>query len=93
MESGAAARQMQQVSDGNGTGHVKDLVEDGVVIPGGPAGLQDAGYFSTVHGTRVVIVMTEFVDGTQDTPGNLNSNNRTLRAVSQDAAKQGIGLG
>jgi hypothetical protein len=95
MDNAADAKALQQVSDGNGTGHVKDLVEDGVVIPSGPNSLQNGGYFSAVRGSRVLIVMTEYVDGTQDTTSNLDSadNSRTLRGVSQDAARQGIGLG
>jgi hypothetical protein len=93
MDTAAAARGLQQESDGNGTGHVKDLVEDGVVIPGGPKSLQDGGYYSAVRGNRVIIAETEYVDGTQDTPSNLNSNNHMLLGVSQDAVKQGIGLG
>jgi len=92
MSSPASARAMRTVSDGNGTGHVKDLVEDGVVIPGGPTGLQDAGYFSVVKGNRVVIVMTEFVDGNLDHGDTLKSADTSLRAVSKDAATQGIGM-
>jgi hypothetical protein len=91
MNSSADAVGLRAVSDRNGTGHVKDLVEDGVVIPGGPNALQDGGYFSAVHDDRVVIVETEFVDAGQDTGGNLTSSNHALRAVSQDAAKQGLG--
>jgi hypothetical protein len=93
MDGVVTAKALQKVSDGNGTGHVKDLVEDGVVIPGGPKTLQVGGYFSAVHGVRVVVVETEFVDGNLDSGGNLATSNRALRAVSQDAAKQGIGLG
>jgi len=93
MDTAAAAKELQRESDGNGTGHVKDLVEDGVVIPGGPKSLQDGGYYSAVRGNRVIIAETEYVDGGQDSPGNLNSNNHMLLGVSQDAVKQGIGLG
>jgi hypothetical protein len=93
MDGAVMAKALQKVSDGNGTGHVKDLVEDGVVIPGGPNSLQDGGYFSAVRGARVVIVETEFVDGNLDNQSSLTTSNRALRAVSQDAAKQGIGLG
>jgi hypothetical protein len=92
MSSAANARAMRAVSDGNGTGHVKDLVEDGVVLPGGPTELQDAGYFSVVKGNRVVIVMTEFVDGTLDHGDTLKGADTSLRAVSKDAATQGIGM-
>jgi hypothetical protein len=53
--------------------------------------LQDAGYFSVVKGNRVIIVMTEFVDGTLDHGDTLKSADSSLRAVSKDAATQGIG--
>jgi hypothetical protein len=92
MNNLANARAMRAVSDGNGTGHVKDLVEDGVVIPGGPSELQDAGYFSTIKGNRVVIVMTEFVEGDLDQRATLTNADAALRAVSKDAAAQGIGM-
>jgi hypothetical protein len=92
MDSAADASALRILSDGNGTGHVKDLVEAGVVIPGGPSDLQEGGYFSVVRGSRVVVVMTEYVDGSQDNTANLSSSNQALRAVSQDAAKQGIGV-
>jgi hypothetical protein len=91
MDTAATARAMRAISDGTATGHVKDLVEDGVVIPGGPSGLQDAGYFSVVKGNRVIIVMTEFVDGALDHGDTLKSADSSLRAVSKDAATQGIG--
>jgi hypothetical protein len=93
MDTAANAQAFRRVSDESGTGHIKDLVEEGAVIPGGPKELQDAGYYSVVRGNRVVIVMTEFVDVTLDTNANLGNptNNHTLRGVSQDAAKQRIG--
>lgn len=91
MPTDAAAAQLKKSSDGDNTGHIKDLVEDGVVVPGGPKNLQDAGYFSQQRGPRVIIVMTEFVDGTKDVSGTLSANDHTLRLVSADAAKQGIG--
>ncbi len=92
MDNANAARGLKRVSDGNATGHVKDLVEDGVVIPNGPKGLQDAGYYSKVKGSDVVIIMTEYVDINMDSAANLNTNDTTLKAVSSDAAKQGIGV-
>jgi hypothetical protein len=92
MDSTSTARSMRAISDGTATGHVKDLVEDGVVIPGGPSELQDGGYYSTVKGNRVIIVMTEFVDGALDHGDTLKSADSSLRAVSRDAAAQGIGM-
>jgi hypothetical protein len=91
MGNSAAANALRRISDGNGTGHVTDLVEDGVVIPNGPTELQDAGYFSTAKGSRLIVVMTEYVDNGLDSPGNLKTNDTALKAVSADAANQGIG--
>jgi hypothetical protein len=91
MDGTVAAAALRKISDGEGTGHVKDLVEDGVVIPNGPQSLQNGGYYSKVKGDRLIIVMTEYVDGGADTLGNLNANDSALRAVSADAAKQGLG--
>ena len=87
------AAQLQALSDGDDTGHIQDLVEEGTVVPGGPTSLQNAGYHSTLRGTRLVIVMTEYVDGNLDTAGNLDRHDKALKAVSADAAKQGVGLG
>lgn len=92
MDSAATAKGLQQISDGAGTGHVKDLVEDGTVIPGGPKGLQDGGYFSAVRGARMVVVMTEYVDVTLDNSSNLGNTKDTLIGVGEDAVKQGVGL-
>jgi hypothetical protein len=91
MPTAAMAAELRRISDGNDTGHVHDLVEDGVVVPNGPRDLQEAGYFSTQHGARVIIVMTEFVDVNKDSGDNLHASDHTLRGVSADAAKQGIG--
>jgi hypothetical protein len=91
MASASSAEALRQISDENGSGHVKDLVEDGVVIPGGPGTLQDAGYYSMVKGSRLIVVMTEYVDGAMDNKANLNASDTALKAVSKDAANQGIG--
>jgi hypothetical protein len=92
MDTTTAARGLKDISDGNGTGHVKDLVEEGTVIPSGPTSLQDAGYFSKIKGTDVVIIMTEYVNQAMDSQGNLQANDATLKSVSSDAAKQNIGV-
>lgn len=91
MDDSAAAKGLQQVSDGHGTGHIRDLVEDGTAVPGGPGSLQNAGYYSKVKGARVIVVMTEFLDKNQDSDGNLQANDSALIAVSADAAKQNLG--
>ncbi len=93
MSAPADAAALEAISDTDQTGHVKDLVEEGKVIPNGPDTLQEAGYYSLQRGSRLVIVMTEYVDGTLDNPANLAAKDKLLKAVSADAAKQGIGLG
>jgi hypothetical protein len=93
MGNSAAAGALRRISDGDNTGHVTDLVEDGTVIPNGPSDLQEAGYSSTTRGSRLIVVMTEYVDGGLDTAANLRSNDTALKAVSQDAINQGIGQG
>lgn len=92
MNTQAAAKGLRQVSDADNSGHVKDLVEEGTVIPGGPNNLQNAGYVSRIKGTDVIIIMTEYVDNNQDSQNNLNANDTTLKAVSSDAAKQNLGV-
>jgi hypothetical protein len=92
MSSQQDAAGLQTLSDRDATGHIKDLVEDGTQVPGGPSSLQNAGYHSALRGTRLVIVMTEYVDNTQDTQSNLQAHDKALKAVSADAAKQGVGL-
>jgi hypothetical protein len=92
MGSATDARGLQVISDRNATGHVKDLVEDGTQVPNGPKSLQDAGYYSKLNGSSVVIVMTEYIDGTKDADApTLKANDAALRAVSADAAKQNLG--
>jgi hypothetical protein len=91
MSSAADASALKKISDKDGSGHVKDLVEDGVVIPGGPGSLQDAGYYSMTKDSRLIVVMTEYVDGSMDSASNLQSADADLKAVSKDAANQGIG--
>lgn len=91
MHDAQLAQGLRTESDKTGSGHIKDLVEDGTVIPNGPTSLKDGGYYSEVKGTRMILAMTEYVDATQDTASSLNTNNGTLVGVSQDATKQGIG--
>lgn len=94
MNNATAARGLRRVSDAPNTGHIKDLVEDGTVVPGGPTSLQSAGsgYYSEVKGNDVIVVMTEYANGAMDVNSTLNANTKTLLGVSADAAKQGIGI-
>jgi hypothetical protein len=90
MNSAELAQQLKQYSDGTNTGHVKDLVEEGVTsIPGGPKNLENGGYGSAISGNSVTIAITEYKDRNQDSTANLNANNATLTAVSKDALRLG----
>lgn len=90
MANASQASQLKQISDGNATGHVKDLVEENVSsIPGGPTNLENGGYASEVHGNSVIIAVTEFKDKAKDTKANLKSANGSLTAVSKDALRLG----
>jgi hypothetical protein len=91
MTTPAQAADLRRVSDLTGSGHIKDLVEDGVAVPGGPHWLQDGGYDSAVSGSDVIVTTTEYVDNTQDTPANLTNKNADLKAVSTDAIRLGQG--
>ena len=93
MDSAANARGLKLKSDGDGTGHVKDLVEDGAVIPSGPNSLQNGGYFSKLKGSDVIIIMTEYLNNGEDSQSNLSANQSTLKGVSEDAGKQNTGVG
>jgi hypothetical protein len=85
------AQDLRNLSDSPNTGHIKDLVEDGVAVPGGPHWLQQGGYASGVSGSDFIVTMTEFVDNTQDTAPNLTSKSSDLTAVSTDAIRLGQG--
>jgi hypothetical protein len=89
MTSNAQAKQLETVAEGDGSGHIHDLVEDKTVtIPGGPHWLQDAGYESTVQGDDVYIATTEYQANTLDSAANLKRVDDTLKGVSSDALKQ-----
>jgi hypothetical protein len=92
MASADDAAGLKAVSDRDGSGHVRDLVEEGKVIPGGPKSLQNAGYRSALRGSRLVIVMTEYVDGDLDDRANLKAKDALLKTVSGDAIKQSVGV-
>ncbi|HWC79192.1 MAG TPA: hypothetical protein VG756_04430 [Pseudonocardiaceae bacterium] len=90
LANASQASQLRQISDGNATGHVKDLVEENVSsIPGGPTNLENGGYASEVHGNSVIIAVTEFTDKAKDTKANLKSASGSLAAVSKDALRLG----
>ena len=92
MGSAADARQLDQISNATGSGHVEDQVEEGYPVPSGPANLQAGGYASKAYGNVDVIVMTEFFNGNEDK--NLSKQpaaKNELQAVSEDALNQKLG--
>jgi hypothetical protein len=68
MPDAAAARNLQSLTDRNGSGNVSDLLREGVRYTGSPAQLSDAEYASALSGTTVTIVESAYVN--QDAKGS-----------------------
>jgi hypothetical protein len=62
MPDTGAARNLQALTDRNGSGNVSDLLREGVRYTGSPAELSGAEYASAVSGSTVTIVETAWVD-------------------------------
>ncbi|SFE27894.1 hypothetical protein [Blastococcus tunisiensis] len=62
MPDTAVARQLQALTDRDGSGNISDLLREGVRYPGSPAELSGAEYASALSGTAVTIVETDWVD-------------------------------
>jgi hypothetical protein len=62
MPTPAAARDLQAMTDRNGSGNVSDLLREGVRYTGSPAQLSDSEYSSALSGTTVTIVETAYVN-------------------------------
>jgi hypothetical protein len=62
MPDTAAARELQALTDRNGSGNVSDLLREGVRYTGSPAELSGAEYASAVSGSTVTIVESAWVD-------------------------------
>ncbi|TQN44004.1 hypothetical protein FHU33_3481 [Blastococcus colisei] len=67
MPDTGVARELQTLTDRNGSGNVSDLLREGVRYPGSPAELSGAEYASAVSGSAVTIVESDWVD--EDAPG------------------------
>ena len=67
MPDAGAARDLQALTDRNGSGNVSDLLREGVRYTGSPDALSGAEYASAVSGTAVTIVESAWVD--EDTEG------------------------
>jgi hypothetical protein len=66
MPDTAAARELQALTDRNGSGNVNDLLREGVRYTGSPAELSGAEYASAVSGSGVTIVESAWVDDETD---------------------------
>jgi hypothetical protein len=62
MPDTGAARELQALTDRNGSGNVSDLLREGVRYTGSPDALAGAEYASAVSGTAVTIVESAWVD-------------------------------
>lgn len=72
MPSDGAAEDLHRLVDTDGTGNVADLLREGVVVPGGPAELDGAGYASRRDGSLVVVVESDFTDPRREDAGLLD---------------------
>lgn len=61
MPDTAAARELQSLTDTNGTGNVNDLLREGVRYAGGPDSLSGSEYASAVSGPVVTVVEASWV--------------------------------
>jgi hypothetical protein len=69
MPDTGAARDLQALTDRNGSGNVSDLLREGVRYDGGPDGLSGAEYASAVSGSTLTIVETAWA-----APGSAGSS-------------------
>jgi hypothetical protein len=66
MADTGVARDLQALTDRNGSGNVNDLLREGVRYTGSPSELSGAEYASAVSGTAVTIVESAWVDEDAD---------------------------
>jgi hypothetical protein len=82
MPSGDDAEQLRQLTNGDKTGNVNDLIKDGGVTTSSlptTSQLQEGGYASTTNGSVTTITLSAFVGAHQD--------KAALKDVSTDALK------
>jgi hypothetical protein len=79
MPDTATARELQGLTDRNGSGNVSDLLREGVRYTGSPAELSGAEYASAVSGTAVTIVESAWVE--EDAEGGSIPINRIADAA------------
>jgi hypothetical protein len=86
MADGAAADELRQLTDKNGSGNVSDVVRDKLVTIPGLEALNSGGYAASQSGRNVIIVESEFdpKDATSD-----ENDEDALDSVSTDALRLG----
>jgi hypothetical protein len=62
MADPATARQLQSLTDQNGSGNISDLLREGVRYTGSPSELSGAEYASALNGSTVTIVESAWVE-------------------------------
>ena len=62
MADAGTARELQSLTDRNGSGNISDLLREGVRYTGSPSELSDAEYASALNGETVTIVESAWVD-------------------------------
>ena len=70
MADPATARQLQALTDRNGSGNISDLLREGVRYTGSPDKLSSAEYASALNGSTVTIVESAWVNS--DSAGSAN---------------------
>lgn len=84
MANEADAQELRELTDTNGTGNVKDLVNEGIVTIDGLDKLNGGGYKSTQGGSEVVIVESDFAPDVTERDDEL-----ALDDVSEDGLRLG----
>ncbi|MCK2254390.1 hypothetical protein [Crossiella sp. S99.1] len=82
MADSKSAVELNQLASRDKTGNITDLLRDGYTVPDGPRKLTGAGYASTVTGSVVTIVESDFF-----TEGRADLD--LLKAISTDALRFG----
>lgn len=84
MANEADAQELRELTDTNGTGNVKDLVNEGIVTLEGLDKLNGGGYKSTQTGAEVVIVEADFAPDVEE-----RDDEMSLDDVSEDGLRLG----
>jgi hypothetical protein len=90
MADGAAADELRQLTDKNGSGNVSDVVRDKLVTIPGLEALNSGGYAASQSDRNVIIVESEF--DPKDATSDEKADEDILDSVSTDALRLGTEL-